>query len=391
MIFLTWALAVLGVLGTACGNRRVGGDGSGGDGGFVDLRRDLHDGARDSLAKRYPWVSTYLGAGGCGDEVSGDRRTIRISDRGAYRMIHDRAGRLYLISISRILVVDHDVVTSLVDQGTNSSSWDRTPMPISVDKAVFGGIAAFAAVSPDRIYLADEQGIAMIDAGWLRWLAGSKAGLRGHIDGVGEEALFWVIGAMTLTSKDELIVADAHHLRKVVRGEVTTLAGSQSIRPTDSPKDGDALTEATLAKASRVLALPNRILFYDGGLLRELRGGRVSTLAGEFIGNTNLDPQIVKDGLLKQARIRWPSNMVVFDGAIYFLDHNSHSAFRGHWRRRIRDGRVETVGTLHIGAYRDGPLDEARFEPTPSFLAVVGDHLLVNNAWGCRVREIELR
>lgn len=353
------------------------------DGGSVT------DGAGDAQVKVYPWVSTYLGAGGCGTETSGDRRSIRLLDWG-YNATADREGRLFLFRSSTILYVDQDQVVPLWERGGGHARWSELSFPVALSQSEFGPIYGAAAVSPEQLFLRAESGIAVIEGGWLRWLAGSYTEF-GHVDGVGTAARFRRTGGLLVRDSGDLVVPDGAYLRRVVGDEVSTIAGSRVLEISERPKDGAATTEATLSLVLSLVEHEGGLLFFDRGLLRELRDGQVRTLGGAFIADPSPDARpSPQDGPLAEAVISHPLDFVRFDGDIYFLDHEGPQYKQ--LLRRIRAGVVETVGQLRYvqgGPYRDGPLAEAVFDG--GLRMVGGPRLLLYNAASCRAREVELR
>lgn len=357
------------------------------DGGVRD-QSTLAASHRDGPVKTYPWVSTYLGANGCGNDVSGPRETIRIPAYPAKRFTGDAAGRLYLVGQSQALYVQGDVVSPLVDQGITAGDWERVTLPAPLTSAVFGEVHTVAAESRQRVYLASTSGIAVIDGSWLRWLAGATASSdRAHVDGVGEAARFEVIFDLALAEDGSLIVADGGHLRRVAGDTVSTIAGKEGTASTNYPKDGPAL-EATIALATEVLWQPARILFYDKGYLRALRDGQVTTLGGIYIPNENLNVPARKDGPLADAVFCRPRDFVGVGDDVYFIDDDPKLA-KPRVLRRIRKGVVETIGAIVLGAARDGPIDDARFDNFPA-LTAAGGRLFAYDNTTCRLREIEL-
>jgi len=188
---------------------------------------------------------------------------------------------------------------------------------------------------------------------------------------------FFLPGGIDIGADGAIYVADqGNHRIQVVRdGQAETLAGS-TIEGFD---DGPALdARFSLPRSVAVSHSDQAVYVADRGnhRVRQIRDGRVTTLAGGFEAG-------YLDGPAQAARFQDPEGVAIAaDGAVLVADAGNHCL------RRIKDGEVSTLAGRPQPGYVDGPLGQARFS-LPSTIDVAADGTIyLVDAGNRRVRAI---
>ena len=206
-------------------------------------------------------------------------------------------------------------------------------------------------------------------------------GIRGHSDGIGQEARFDCPVGICADGDGNLYIVDHgnHCIRKMTpEGVVTTLAGDGG----DGDDDG-------IGQEARFHCPEGICIEHDGNLyvtdtenhcIRKVTPeGVVTTVAGAQRG--------FADGIGSHARFCEPRGICVDgDGNLYIVDHGNHCI-----RKVTSEGVVTTLagdGTSQEIGYADGARFEARFD-NPEGICIDGDgNLYVTDACNHCIRKV---
>jgi sugar lactone lactonase YvrE len=198
-------------------------------------------------------------------------------------------------------------------------------------------------------------------------LAGSE---EGFADGVGSSAQFSGALAVTVDVEGNIYVADSanHRVRKITPdGTVTTAAGSGDVGSADGPA-----AEATFSTPTGVAAGPSGAVYVaesvaldsDPTHVRVVVGGMVTTLAGGTQAG-------YRDGVGLDAQFRSPASLDVDQsGNVYVADTTNHRIRKIAPDGAVTTLAGPTQPGYAAG-YTDGPAAEARFQ-SPHGVAVDG-------------------
>lgn len=241
--------------------------------------------------------------------------------------------------------------------------------------ARFSVVSGIAVDGAGNVYV-DDYGNALIRKitpdGRVSTLAG-HAGMSGHSDGQGSDALFGGNpSALAVDGGGNVYVAETLYVRKIApNGMVTTLAG-----PGTGAGFAD-LNGIAVDNAGNVYVvdggwlLTNKFApsptFHTTALIRKISpSGVVSTVAGAESSGAFGAALGFADGAGTTARFRYPEGLTIDRaGNLYVADRGNQAI-----RKITPEGTVTTIaGTPGQGGSRDGPVNDARFT-APSAIAV---------------------
>jgi len=247
--------------------------------------------------------------------------------------------------------------------------------------ARFSVISGIAVDNAGNVYV-DDYGNALIRKitpdGRVSTLAG-RAGLSGHNDGQGSDALFsGNPSALTVDGSGNVYVAEPYWVRKITpSGLVTTLAGSSS------GTDFVDLNGIAVDNAGNVYVTDSGWIMlnrhtasettHSTALVRKITpAGVISTLAGtENTGDVSAVMGYA-DGTGTAARFRYPEGLTIDSaGNLFVADRGNHAI-----RKITPDGVVTTIaGMASQSGSADGAVADARFT-SPSAITVDANGVL---------------
>ena len=254
------------------------------------------------------------------------------------------------------------------------------------------------AVHGNRIYIADSENhaIRILVEGRVYTISGGRG--PGHADGEPGFSMFYSPMSIAVGPGGYLYVADTgnHVIRRISpMGYVTTIAGM----PQHSGFADGMANQALFYNPKGIVAAPDgRIFVADTGnhLIREIRGGIVSTMAG---GRVYLDPEEHDmfgdgwddaplgghvDGLGAFASFNQPMGIDLWGNHLVVADSASHSI-----RLVSMAGEVTTLSGSGYPSYRSGNLDEAEFH-FPTGVYVFNDFLFIADSGNNKIRLVRL-
>jgi hypothetical protein len=286
------------------------------------------------------WVTTLAGLASTTGFADGTGGVARFAN--AYGLAFGSDGSAYISDMNnyRIRRVMSDGTTSTV-AGTGTFGY----LDGAAVSAQFSTPAGITSIGPDTFAVIDTNRVRKIVNGNVTTLAGQSS--AGYFDGVGTAARFNVPWGIAAKSDGTMYVADSgnNRIRSVtIAGTVTTFAGGGGTGGTDG-----AASTATFNGPRGVCVAPNGAVYVaDTGnnLVRRIWNGSVATVAG-YKGQTG-----TADGQGNTARFNQPIDCdVAPDGSVYVMDN-------GNFRIRRVDvaGNVTTVAGFN-GASGTGAID----------------------------------
>jgi sugar lactone lactonase YvrE len=236
----------------------------------------------------------------------------------AMGLVVDAAGNLFIADAQNNLIrkLMAGVVSTYVGVGSGSEDG-------SARTARFNYPAGVAVEANGSVYVADEYNHTIrkiTSEGTVSTFAGT-AGLLGFANGVGAAARFMYPAGMAVDVDNNVYVADQNNccIRKITpAGVVSTFAGAGW----QGTNDGPAAT-ALFNYPNSVAVDSNGVVYVSDSLnhtIRKIVGGNVSTLAGfPLVTGTN-------DGSGAAARFNAPRGIAVDGlGYVYVADNNNHT------------------------------------------------------------------
>lgn len=234
----------------------------------------------------------------------------------------DRAGRALYVADRHNHVIRRVTLDGAVSgvAGTGKRGFVNAASHV----AQFDEPSAVAFGDDGSIYVADSRNNAVRRIGihgGVTTVAGS--GRAGFSDGAASSARFASPEGIAVRADGALVIADAgnHAIRLIVAGGVTTIAGTGNAGSADGP----ALSATFREPRGLALGDDGSVFITDAGngLIRALRDGAVSTIAGA--AERRNVTQLV-DGSVDAATFNEPS-AITFAGALYIAD-SRHNAIR---------------------------------------------------------------
>ena len=170
-----------------------------------------------------------------------------------------------------------------------------------------------------NIYIAAGDGsngiVKSTPAGVVSRIAGD--GTTGYKDGAAASAEFMMLSGICADGRGNIYVADAHRIRKISGGQVTTIAGNDKIGYVDgtgaAAEFGGAMGLCADAGGNIYVAD-----VYNSLIRKVTANGVVTTIAGSGISG-------YKDGDYKSAEFNEPSNLCIgTDGNLYVADSGNN-------------------------------------------------------------------
>ncbi|MBL0742930.1 IPT/TIG domain-containing protein [Chryseolinea lacunae] len=206
-------------------------------------------------------------------------------------------------------------------------------------------------------------------------LAGN--GMPGFADGASADARFSLPSGIAVASDNTVYVADEgnHRIRKIVAGNVTTLAGNG----TANYADGQGSNAMFSGPVTLAIDADNNLYTSDfgGAHIRKITpGGLVTTVAGSGAYG-------YQDGVATEAKFN-KSRGVAVDAAgnIYVADTDNNCI------RKISNGVVTTIAGSTTEGYADGNGSEARFSFPTGIVVDASGALYVADYRNSRIRKI---
>src|SRR3569623_798458 len=260
--------------------------------------------------------------------------------------------------------------------------------------ARFSVISGIAVDNAGNVYV-DDYGNALIRKitpdGKVSSLAG-RAGLGGHNDGQGSDALFsGNPSALTVDGSGNVYVAEYHWIRKITpSGVVTTLAGSSTgagfvdLNGIAVDSAGNVyVTDGGWAMLSRTSPSPT---FHTTALVRKITpSGVISTLAGTENTSSFDAAAGFTDGTGTAARFRYPEGLTIDRaGNLFVADRGNHAI-----RKITPDGAVTTIaGISGQSGSADGAVADARFTSPSANMVDANGILYITDMADHTVRKI---
>ncbi|MEU4621938.1 hypothetical protein AB0G04_18435 [Actinoplanes sp. NPDC023801] len=342
-------------------------------------------------------ISTFAGTGTSGLAGDGGLATVARLDRPT-DLTRDAAGNFYVAqgnvmdgtstastaAVRRISATG--IITTVAGNSWRSYSGDGA----AAVNAQLGHPGGVAVDSTDNLYIADTTNNRIrrvTPAGTITTVAGNGLPCTGGcaVSDIGDGGAatagnLFNPQAITVAGTGDLYIADTghHRIRRVSAGLVSTTAGTGSAGWADGP-----VATARFRNPYGIFAAANGDIYIaDQGnhRIRRIRGGTVSTIAGDGTGGYGGD-----DGLATGAVLRSPTDVRVdASGDIYIADTGNHRI------RRIRNGVITTVaGTGVSGSTGDGGLAVAATLNGPAGIEVDRDgNLYVADTGNQTVRRV---
>jgi streptogramin lyase len=318
-------------------------------------------------------VSTYVGDGLFGD-VNGPVNVARTDSPNEITTGPD--GSLYFSEIgeNKIRRISPDGIVSTF-AGSGVFCYHDGPALRAQFRSPGGMV-----VTPDGImYVCDalNNKIRKIENGIVTTFAGSPEDAHGDLDGVGQQARFYVPAEIALAPDGSLYVTDSFNskIRKITpAGVVTTIAGS-----TEGFADGPGL----LAQFDH----PDGIVVLDDGtiVVADTRNSRIRKISplgvvSTFVGGV----EGYADGLGTSAKINGPMGITLApNGTLYFSDNQNYRI-----RKISPSGLVTTIAGNGEYAFQDGPALQAKFNFAQG-VAYLNNAIYVCDFGNSRIRKIQ--
>lgn len=249
---------------------------------------------------------------------------------------------------------------SVVTLNLFSKSVDPSGFPFggyadgNLKKALFNRPKDLAMDSKNCLYVTDSRN------NNIRKIIGQKVytfagkGKAGYQNGSVQTAQFNNPSGITIDELGNVYVADSFNnaIRKITpKGEVSTAAGGG---PSKAGYKDDLVAKALFNEPQDVVYDKKDKSLYvadtGNGLIRKIKDGRVTTVAGKFTGldkATQYANGGYKDGFLKVAEFKFPKSIVMnSDGTLLVADTGNRAV------RVIKGNRVDTLNTSSAGVLK---------------------------------------
>jgi len=263
----------------------------------------------------------------------------------------DSAGKVYVLAASSQQV--HQIKNGQATWFAGGLSYGDEEGPVQL--ARFRDPKGLAVVG-GKVYVADtgNHRIRLIENGQVSTLAGS--GSNGFLDGPAGSAQFrWPEGVAALAGKVYVADTGNHRIRLIENGQVSTLAGSESLGFSDGP----ALSASFRYPTSLALDPTGKVVYVadsQNNRVRAVEKQVVTTVAGNDVGG-------FRDGSVDSAEFYWPYGVATFRTELYVADYYNNRI------RVICANKVRTLAGTGSSGFQDGPLHLAEFN-TPTSVAV---------------------
>ncbi len=336
---------------------------------FLGCRRAARAPVPPAAAPRWV-VSTVAGTGARG---FADGPAQKAQFKEPHGLALDPSGALFLADTANQRIRKLAAGQVLTVAGSGKQGAGDAPAPTA---ATFYFPAGLAIDQRWTIYVADvrNNAIRAIDSTGVRTVAGT--GEPGYADGPAERALFNEPYDVAVDRAGAVYVADSANncIRKIFRGQVTTVAGDGHAGFADGP--------ARKARFNQPmgLAVDARGNIYVADSLnfrvRLISRGRVTTIAGS-------GEQGLRDGPAHESRFAFPTGIAVdAQGNVYVADTANNCV------RLIAGGAVTTIAGSGAYGSADGPARQAQFREPWGIAIDSAGNVYVSEVAGHRVRKI---
>ena len=286
-------------------------------------------------------------AGGGVDDSVGDNgpATNAVLDPEAVAV--DSAGDFYIADYSgqRVRKVSNGVITTIAGTGTAGFSGDNGP----AISAHLSGPTGIALDEAGNLYIADAGNLRVrkVTNGTITTVAGGGGAFPGD-NGPATSALLNDPAKISTDSAGNLYFTDAHGVRKVANGIITTIASDQ---PGGFSADGIAADSAgNLYVADS-----------DNSLIRRISNGIITTIAGNGTSSFSGD-----GGPATDAQLSNPTGITVDSAGNIFIADNYNCRIR-----KVSNGVITTIAGVGTQGFSGdgGPAIDAQLS-VPSRVAV---------------------
>ncbi|MHC1768561.1 MAG: NHL repeat-containing protein [Verrucomicrobiia bacterium] len=321
------------------------------------------------------FVTTLAGLAGETGSIDGTGSEARFKQPTAVAV--DSAGNV-VVSDTRNSTIRKITPSGLVTTLAGLAGWEGSGDGTG-SEARFSWPAGVAVDGAGNVYVADTRRIRKVTPdGVVTAVAGSP--VQGTSDGTGPEATFLGPGALTFGGDGHLYASDGSVRRITLAGEVTTLAGHALL-----PGYADGTGFDVLFNGASGLAADEFGDVYVADskncVVRKVTSAGVATT---FVGMASNPGRA--DGLGDEARFDGPSGMAMDSaGNLYVSDAGNNTI-----RKVTPAGLVSTFAgePVRIGAHKDGPGTEARFDAVAGTAVDGAGNVYVAEPRGRTIRKV---
>ena len=336
-------------------------------------------------------VTKYAGTGNAG------KTDASLSDSafyGPYGLAVDKDGGIIVADSTNNLIrkIVNGKVTTIAGISDKLNNFEEPKGGFAdgdATEARFNKPRYVAVSASGKIYISDGGNnlIRKLIGGQVTTVAG--IGKAGYTDGERDVASFNCPSGIAIDASENLYVADSlnHVIRKITpTGKVTTYAGKNSL--SGGYKDG-SLSNAEFNEPSDLAFSKDGALYVlDSGnqMVRKILNGKVTTICGKkssFIPGTTYMNTGLQDGYGVDAKLNFPKGLFVDGTGTVFIADTWNNAVRAI----TKSGKIMTIAGTGAAGNQDGFAGNSSFNG-PSDIVLIGSKLYVSDLWNNSIREI---